>query len=201
MLHAMKRVWHRRPRSAARLRARELPRRTRVSRRHGGGRELRTRQPPAPHGGDTATRSSAGTHHGELDLLYDVSHNLAKLERHEIEGRATAVCVHRKGATRALPPEHPDLPPDLLDTGQPVLIPGSMGTASYVLAGVETGGAFHSDVSRGRPHHEPPRRPQAHPRPGAVRRARSSRDPGPVALTVARSQRRRRSPTRTSTTS
>jgi tRNA-splicing ligase RtcB len=84
------------------------------------------------------------THHGELDLLYDVSHNLAKLEWHEIEGRRRLVCVHRKGATRALPPQHPDLPPDLLDTGQPVLIPGSMGTASYVLAGVETGGAFHS---------------------------------------------------------
>jgi tRNA-splicing ligase RtcB len=84
------------------------------------------------------------THHGELDLLYDVSHNLAKLEWHEIEGRRRLVCVHRKGATRALPPRHPDLPPDLLDTGQPVLIPGSMGTASYVLAGVETGGAFHS---------------------------------------------------------
>ncbi len=84
------------------------------------------------------------TQHGALDLLYDVSHNLAKLEWHEIEGRRRLLCVHRKGATRALPPRHPDLPPDLRDTGQPVLIPGSMGTASYVLSGSEVGGAFHS---------------------------------------------------------
>ena len=84
------------------------------------------------------------TRHGELDLLYDVSHNLAKLEWHEIEGQRRLVCVHRKGATRALPPRHPDLPPDLIGTGQPVLIPGSMGTASYVLAGSDVGGAFHS---------------------------------------------------------
>jgi tRNA-splicing ligase RtcB len=54
------------------------------------------------------------------------------------------LCVHRKGATRALPPHHPDLPSGLRGTGQPVLIPGSMGTASYVLAGVDGGGAFHS---------------------------------------------------------
>jgi tRNA-splicing ligase RtcB len=52
--------------------------------------------------------------------------------------------VHRKGATRALPPGHPDLPEDLKETGQPVLVPGSMGTASYVLAGCEPGGAFSS---------------------------------------------------------
>jgi tRNA-splicing ligase RtcB len=80
----------------------------------------------------------------ELDLLYDVSHNLAKLEWHDVAGRRRLVCVHRKGATRALPPGHEDLPPDLQATGQPVLIPGSMGTASYVLAGVAGGGAFHS---------------------------------------------------------
>ena len=82
--------------------------------------------------------------HGELDLLYDVSHNLAKLEWHEIGGGRRLLCVHRKGATRALPPRHPDLPADLRDTGQPVLIPGSMGTASYVLVGAGSGGAFHS---------------------------------------------------------
>jgi tRNA-splicing ligase RtcB (3'-phosphate/5'-hydroxy nucleic acid ligase) len=83
-------------------------------------------------------------HHGTLDLLYDVSHNLAKLEWHEVAGEQRLLCVHRKGATRALPPRHPDLPLDLRETGQPVLIPGSMGTASYVLAGVAGGGAFHS---------------------------------------------------------
>ncbi|GFG74974.1 RtcB family protein [Mycobacterium botniense] len=79
-----------------------------------------------------------------LKLVYDISHNLAKIERHEVHGRSLELCVHRKGATRALPPEHPDLPTDLKDVGQPVLIPGSMGTSSYVLAGVRGGGAFHS---------------------------------------------------------
>lgn len=81
---------------------------------------------------------------GELELLYDVSHNLAKLEWHEVDGERRLLCVHRKGATRALPPGHPDLPEALQPFGQPVLIPGSMGTASYVLSGVEGGGAFHS---------------------------------------------------------
>jgi tRNA-splicing ligase RtcB len=80
----------------------------------------------------------------ELHLLYDVSHNLAKLETHTVDGRDRRLCVHRKGATRALPPGHPDLPPDLREHGQPVLVPGSMGTASWVLAGSATGGAFHS---------------------------------------------------------
>jgi tRNA-splicing ligase RtcB len=81
---------------------------------------------------------------GELELLYDVSHNLAKLEAHDVDGRTRELCVHRKGATRALPPGHPDLPPDLISVGQPVLVPGSMGTASYVLVGERGGGAFHS---------------------------------------------------------
>jgi tRNA-splicing ligase RtcB (3'-phosphate/5'-hydroxy nucleic acid ligase) len=81
---------------------------------------------------------------GGLDLLYDVSHNLAKLEVHQVDGAPVELCVHRKGATRALPPHHPELPPALAPHGQPVLVPGSMGTASYVLVGVEGGGAFHS---------------------------------------------------------
>ncbi|HLI38957.1 MAG TPA: RtcB family protein [Streptosporangiaceae bacterium] len=79
-----------------------------------------------------------------LDLVYDISHNLAKVETHEAGGERRELCVHRKGATRALPPGHPDLPPDLREAGQPVLIPGSMGTASYVLTGVPGGGAFYS---------------------------------------------------------
>jgi tRNA-splicing ligase RtcB len=79
-----------------------------------------------------------------LDLLYDVSHNLAKLERHRVDARSGLLCVHRKGATRALPPGDPDLPDDLRAVGQPVLIPGSMGTASHVLVGVEGGDAFAS---------------------------------------------------------
>lgn len=79
-----------------------------------------------------------------LDLLYDVSHNLAKVERHLVDGVLRELCVHRKGATLALPAGHPDLPADLAAVGQPVLVPGSMGTASYVLVGEPTGEAFHS---------------------------------------------------------
>lgn len=81
---------------------------------------------------------------GGLDLVYDVSHNQAKIETHGVDGERRTLCVHRKGATRALPPGHPDLPADLCDVGQPVLIPGSMGTASYVLAGVPGAPAFAS---------------------------------------------------------
>jgi tRNA-splicing ligase RtcB (3'-phosphate/5'-hydroxy nucleic acid ligase) len=79
-----------------------------------------------------------------LELLYDVSHNLAKLEVHPVDGRQRTLCVHRKGATRSLPPHHPDVPAELATVGQPVLIPGTMGTASYVLAGVPENPAFFS---------------------------------------------------------
>ncbi|SCG36517.1 RtcB family protein [Micromonospora coxensis] len=79
-----------------------------------------------------------------LDLVYDVSHNLAKIEQHRVDGESRRLCVHRKGATRALPPGHPDLPDDLRPVGQPVLIPGSMGTGSYVLTGVPGAPAFAS---------------------------------------------------------
>ncbi|WP_433419466.1 RtcB family protein [Microtetraspora malaysiensis] len=75
-----------------------------------------------------------------LDLVYDVSHNMAKLEEHD----GHRLCVHRKGATLALPPYHPGLPADLAPFGQPVFIPGTMGTASHVLTGVADGPAFHS---------------------------------------------------------
>jgi len=70
-----------------------------------------------------------------MNLLYDVCHNIAKKELHRVSGKATRVCVHRKGATRALPAGHPLLPEFYRATGQPVLIPGDMGTHSYVLAG------------------------------------------------------------------
>jgi len=70
-----------------------------------------------------------------MNLLYDVCHNIAKKELHQVAGRAIRVCVHRKGATRALPPGHPLLPEIYRSTGQPVLIPGDMGTFSFVLAG------------------------------------------------------------------
>jgi tRNA-splicing ligase RtcB len=72
-----------------------------------------------------------------LDLVYDVCHNIAKRERHRVEGEVRDVLVHRKGATRAFPPGHRDLPDSYRHIGQPVLIPGSMGTASWVLTGAE----------------------------------------------------------------
>jgi tRNA-splicing ligase RtcB len=75
----------------------------------------------------------------KLPLLYDVSHNTCKVEEHEAEGRKRKLHVHRKGATRAFGPGHPDLPAALRDAGQPVLIGGSMGTSSYILAGTEQG--------------------------------------------------------------
>ena len=92
---------------------------------------------------EAARRVFATVAGSRLELVYDISHNLAKIETHEVGGRPLRLCVHRKGATRALPPGHPDLPPDLAAAGQPVLIPGSMGTASYVAAG-SVGGAFCS---------------------------------------------------------
>jgi tRNA-splicing ligase RtcB (3'-phosphate/5'-hydroxy nucleic acid ligase) len=71
----------------------------------------------------------------DLRLLYDVSHNTCKAETHELDGRKRTLFVHRKGATRAFGPGHPDIPAALRHAGQPVLIGGSMGTASYILAG------------------------------------------------------------------
>jgi tRNA-splicing ligase RtcB len=93
---------------------------------------------------EAARRIFAAAVGSRLDLIYDISHNLAKIETHEVGGRSLRLCVHRKGATRALPPGHPELPADLATSGQPVLVPGSMGTASYVLAGVPGAGAFYS---------------------------------------------------------
>lgn len=79
-----------------------------------------------------------------LELVYDVAHNLAKLEDHLVAGSRRRLCVHRKGATRAFGPGHPELPQDLREVGQPVLVPGSMGTASWVLRGVADNPAFAS---------------------------------------------------------
>ena len=70
-----------------------------------------------------------------MNLIYDVCHNIAKLEEHTIGGTTKRVWVHRKGATRAFAPGHPDMPPALAATGQPVFIGGSMGTASAIMAG------------------------------------------------------------------
>jgi tRNA-splicing ligase RtcB len=70
-----------------------------------------------------------------MTLLYDVAHNMAKLEEHAVDGTKKPVCVHRKGATRAFPAGHPDVPARYRDVGQPVIIPGDMGRASWVLVG------------------------------------------------------------------
>ncbi len=71
----------------------------------------------------------------EMELVYDVAHNIAKFEEHLVDGHRKTVCVHRKGATRAFPAGHPELPARYRPVGQPVMIPGDMGRASWVLAG------------------------------------------------------------------
>lgn len=73
----------------------------------------------------------------KLKLLYDVAHNIAKVEEHEVDGEKLKLIVHRKGATRAFPPGHPELPEKYKETGQPVIVPGSMGTSSYILVGTQ----------------------------------------------------------------
>ena len=74
-----------------------------------------------------------------LRIIYDVAHNIAKIEEHDVDGKRKKLIVHRKGATRAFPPGHPEIPADHRQYGQVVLIPGSMGTYSYVLAGIPEG--------------------------------------------------------------
>jgi len=72
-----------------------------------------------------------------MDLIYDVAHNIAKIEKYTIEGKSKTLCVHRKGATRAFPPGHDELPEKYSSIGQPVIIPGDMGRNSYLLVGTE----------------------------------------------------------------
>lgn len=129
-------------RPATRLHPRRLPGRPRLPVSHGRGDQLRPHQPPTARRSRPPDLPNPCAH--RLYLVYDISHNLAGLETHTVDGRRRDLCVHRKGATRALPPGHPGLPADLRRTGQPVLIPGTMGTASHVLAGVPGGEAFHS---------------------------------------------------------
>ena len=98
-----------------------------------------------------------------MDLLYDVAHNIAKIEEHLVEGRKVRLAVHRKGATRAFPPGHPELPEVYRETGQPVLVPGDMGRASYVLLGArkameETWGSTCHGAGRVLSRHEAIRR-------------------------------------------
>jgi tRNA-splicing ligase RtcB len=73
-----------------------------------------------------------------FSLLYDVCHNIAKIEEHIVDGQKRRLCVHRKGATRAFPPGHPQIPEPYQEIGQPVLIPGDMGRYSYMLVGTQT---------------------------------------------------------------
>lgn len=76
-----------------------------------------------------------GISYDDIRLVYDVAHNVAKREEHDVEGKRTMVCVHRKGATRAFGPDCPDVPEDYAHIGQPVIIPGSMGSSSFLLKG------------------------------------------------------------------
>jgi len=72
-----------------------------------------------------------------MDLIYDLAHNIAKFEKYNIDGKEKLLCVHRKGATRAFGPDHPDLPDKYKSIGQPVIIPGDMGRNSYLLVGTK----------------------------------------------------------------
>ena len=93
-----------------------------------------------------ALRHELGGADADVEVLYDVSHNIAKFEQHVVHGRSCQCCVHRKGATRALPGDHPELAGRFAGIGQPVLVPGDMGTSSWVLAGPREGAnaAFNS---------------------------------------------------------
>jgi tRNA-splicing ligase RtcB len=84
-----------------------------------------------------------------LHMVYDVAHNTAKLETHDVDGERRVVLVHRKGATRAFGPQHPDLPACFQETGQPVIIGGSMETGSYLLAGVHSGAQTFFSTAHG----------------------------------------------------
>ena len=77
-------------------------------------------------------QKESGIAGNEIKLLYDVAHNIAKIEEHRVDGEIKKLIAHRKGATRALGPSEKDIPEKYRTTGQPVLIPGSIGTASYV---------------------------------------------------------------------
>ncbi len=90
------------------------------------------------HSARRAFEETFRTGAADLRQVYDIAHNMGKIETHVVDGQQMKVCVHRKGATRAFGPGAPGLPPEYQHTGQPVLVPGSMGTASWVLAGVES---------------------------------------------------------------
>ncbi len=117
-----------------------------------------------------------GSSGGALALLYDVAHNIAKIEEHVVNGQTQRVVVHRKGATRSFGKGSPELPAAYQSTGQPVIIPGSMGTASYVLAGASRamelsfGSACHG-AGRAMSRHAAKRRQSGKPLQSALREA------------------------------
>jgi len=86
-----------------------------------------------------AWKSGLGEKVSHLISLYDVAHNIAKFEKHNVGGKERKLVLHRKGATRAFPPGSLEIPEKYRETGQPVIVPGSMGTASYILTGADEG--------------------------------------------------------------
>jgi len=84
-----------------------------------------------------------------MHIVYDVCHNIAKIEEHEVDGKKIKVCVHRKGATRAFGPGRKEIPIKYRDIGQPVLIPGDMGTESYLLSGTKESRETFSSTCHG----------------------------------------------------
>ena len=72
-----------------------------------------------------------------MNVVYDVAHNIAKMERHKVDGKEMSLCIHRKGATRAFPAGHPDIPSKYRAIGQPVMVPGDMGRYSFICVGTE----------------------------------------------------------------
>ena len=117
-----------------------------------------------------------------MNLVYDVAHNIAKMEEHTVGGKQKTVCVHRKGATRAFPPGHPEVPERFRQVGQPVIIPGDMGRASWVLVG-QPGSmeqTFGSTCHGAGPRAEPHGRRQEGPGPAHRPRAGRAGDHRPL---------------------
>jgi tRNA-splicing ligase RtcB len=182
-------VRHRAAGQAARVRAGALAGRRALPRRDALRGELRVVE-PADHDvpGAAGVRGrlrpvAGGTRHARL--VYDVAHNIAKMEEYEIDGRMRTLCVHRKGATRAFPAQHPEVPEPYRHVGQPVLVPGDMGRSSWVLVGpAGRGGADVRELlPRGRPadvaQGRDPRGGQAADRRGAAQGRRDRAGAGP----------------------
>ena len=172
---------------------------------HAGGGQLRLVQPAAadaagPRGVRGGLRPVVAGTADEPDLRR--GHNIAKFEEHTVDGKTKRVWVHRKGATRAFPPGHPEVPAAYRTVGQPVIIPGDMGRASWVLVGQP--GSMETDVRhdlpRRRPGHEPHRRRQGRRRPAHRQGTGGPRRHRPRRRAARASRRSSRTRTRTSMT-